>query len=100
VLGTGSPSHAEVLFIIARSASGGPPVAVKKISHPAFPLEFSLGTADNMVGEDFFEGNLQIVARLDADGNAGPKQPGDVEGTAAVSERSRRVQIIIGGASL
>ena len=83
------------LFLIARPAQGGPPVAVRKIGAPRFPFEFSLTTAHNMVGEDFFPGDLTIVARLDADGAAGPRQPGDWEGTAAAGEGSRDVRLVV-----
>ncbi|MBI4552065.1 MAG: hypothetical protein HY710_07365 [Candidatus Latescibacteria bacterium] len=70
----------EVIFLIARRPEGGPPLAVKKIDHPQFPLSYTLGSADAMLNEPF-AGEVMIVARLDRDGNAGPPQPGDMEGT-------------------
>ncbi len=70
-----------VLFIIARRADGqGPPVAVKRIEGPRFPLEFSLGPADRMIAEMPFEGPFAISVRLDGDGNASSREPGDVLG--------------------
>ena len=90
-----TPAPGQPLFIIARPAAGGPPVAVRKILNPQFPLEFSLSTADNMVGEEFFDGNLSIVARLDADGSAGPRQPSDREGSASAGSFRRTVRITI-----
>ena len=83
----------KTLFLIARPAQGGAPVAVQRIAAPAFPLRFRLTAADNMVGEEFFEGDLRIVARLDADGVAGPKQPADWEGSAPVGGDARTVEV-------
>ncbi len=71
-----------VLFIIARRSAPGPPLAVKRISAPRFPLEFSLGPDDRMIQAIPFEGPLQVTARVDADGNATSRDPGDLHGTA------------------
>lgn len=68
-----------VLFIIARRGDG-PPVAVKRIPNPAFPVTFSLGPEDRMLRDRPFEGELMLVARLKHDGAAGPPAPGDLEG--------------------
>lgn len=68
-----------VLFIIARRGDG-PPVAVKRIPNPAFPVTFSLGPEDRMLRDRPFEGELMLVARLKRDGAAGPPAPGDLEG--------------------
>ena len=70
-----------ILFLIARNgAGGGPPLAVKRIESPTFPLEFSLGPDDRMIKQMPFEGPLQLSARLDADGNAMTREPGDLSG--------------------
>ena len=59
-----------VLFIIAKRASGGgPPVAVKKIDNPKFPLQFELGSKDMMMGGAWPEAVI-LSARIDLDGNA------------------------------
>ena len=72
-----------ILFIVARNGQGGgPPLAVKRIESPHFPLEFSLGPDDRMIKQMPFVGPLQITARLDADGNAMTRAPGDLQGTA------------------
>ena len=70
-----------VLFIIARpAAGGGPPLAVKKIDRPTFPLSYSLG-AENMMTQGMpFTGKLTITVRLDQDGNPGTRGPGDLTG--------------------
>jgi hypothetical protein len=70
-----------VLFIIARpAAGGGPPLAVKKIDRPSFPLSYSLG-AENMMTQGMpFTGKMSIAVRLDQDGNPGTRGPGDLTG--------------------
>jgi hypothetical protein len=79
-----------VLFLIAKVPAGGPPIAVKKISVLSFPFEFSLSQENNMVGTDFYEGDIVITARLDKDGAAGPKQPDDWEGSAEIKAGGNR----------
>ena len=71
-----------VLFIIARRGEAGPPLAVKRIAAPSFPLDFTLGPEDRMIQALPFEGPLRISARLDADGNATTRAPGDLQGAA------------------
>lgn len=70
-----SPSG--ILFVYVRSAgaSGGPPIAVKRL--PAvFPAAFELGQSDSMMGQEFPE-RLQVEARLDADGDPTTRAPTD-----------------------
>jgi cytochrome c-type biogenesis protein CcmH len=70
-----------VLFIIAKSTSGaGPPLAVKKIDHPKFPISYSVGPEDVMMPGSVFSGKLFISARLAKDGNIGNKEPGNMAG--------------------
>lgn len=71
-----------VLFIIVRHGSGGPPLAVKRIPSPSFPLDFEIGVGDRMITSVPFAGPMQITARVDADGNVS-KGPGDLVGDAA-----------------
>jgi cytochrome c-type biogenesis protein CcmH len=72
-----------ILFVIARRGQGGgPPLAVKRIEAPRFPLGFSLGPDDRMIQAMPFEGPLQLSARLDTDGNAMTREPGDLQGAA------------------
>jgi hypothetical protein len=71
-----------VLFIIARSRPTGPPLAVKRVAQPRFPLEFEVGPGDRMIRTLPFAGAFQLSARLDADGNATSRSPGDLEGRA------------------
>ena len=70
------------LFIIARpfDAAKGPPLAVKKISRPVFPLSYSLGPENVMMQGVPFTGKVTITARLDKDGNPTTRQSGDITG--------------------
>jgi hypothetical protein len=84
------------LFIFASAAKGGAPIAVKRIDTPTFPLTFELTAANNMVASGFYEGDLILTARLDQDGAAGPKQPGDVDAATRVPAASdRRISITL-----
>ena len=70
------------LFIIARpaGAAGGPPLAVKKIDKPVFPLTYSLSQENVMMQGTPFAGKINITVRLDKDGNAVTRGPGDMSG--------------------
>jgi cytochrome c-type biogenesis protein CcmH len=71
-----------VLFLVARTGEGGPPVAVKRIPDPHFPLDFELGPADRMLDGIPFTGPFELVARVDADRNAATRNPGDLQGAS------------------
>ena len=71
-----------VLFVIARRGEAGPPTAVKRIASPSFPVEFSIGPEDRMIQSVPFDGPFQVTARLDADGDAMTREPGDLSGNA------------------
>jgi hypothetical protein len=70
------------LFIIARPAAGagGPPLAVKKIDKPTFPLDYSLGQENVMMQGTPFTGKINIIVRLDKDGNPTTRGAGDLTG--------------------
>jgi len=71
----------DVLFIIVRRPQGPPrPVAVKRIDGPHFPVTFEITNHDVMVEGAELRGMVDVVARLDQDGQAGPPQAGDLEG--------------------
>ena len=74
-----------VLFLIARSsaATGGPPLAVRRFASPSFPLEFEIGPQNVMIPSMRFEGPIQLTARLDSDGNAMTRLPGDLQGASS-----------------
>jgi hypothetical protein len=81
-LASGVPAGA-VLFLIARHGESGPPLAVQRIAGAELPLEFSIGPDDRMIEAIPFEGPLRLTARIDADGNATTRSPGDLQGAAA-----------------
>ena len=70
------------LFIIARPAGspGGPPLAVKKIDKPKFPLQYSLSQENVMMQGTPFAGKINITVRLDKDGNPTSRGAGDMTG--------------------
>ncbi len=70
------------LFVIARKG-GGPPLAVKRITDPTFPLPFALGPEDVMHQGSELRGEVTLIARLKRDGRPGPAITGDLEGVAA-----------------
>ncbi|HEX7232928.1 MAG TPA: cytochrome c-type biogenesis protein CcmH, partial [Candidatus Binatia bacterium] len=78
----GSTDPNAALFIIARPATGagGPPLAVKKIDRPTFPLDYTLSQDNVMMQGMPFAGKINITARLDKDGNPVTRTPGDMTG--------------------
>lgn len=57
-----------IVFVIARNASGGPPVAVKRVVASSFPLDIQLTAADSMMGQPL-PPSFRLEARLDSDGD-------------------------------
>jgi hypothetical protein len=55
---------------------------VKRLPNPTFPVAFSLGPEDQMLGGTPFAGEVTLLARLKRDGAAGPPAPGDLGGAA------------------
>lgn len=93
----GAQPSGAVLFLIARTAAAGPPLAVKRIESPRFPLDFEIGPDDRMLASVPFAGTVQLTARLDSDGNATSRTPGDLQGAAgqAVSPGTDGVEIVL-----
>jgi cytochrome c-type biogenesis protein CcmH len=74
----------DVLFVIVRRPTGAPrPIAAKRIDGPKFPVQFEITNADVMVQGSELKGMVDVIARLDRDGQAGQPQPGDMEGRYA-----------------
>jgi cytochrome c-type biogenesis protein CcmH len=98
-LKTSADSQA-VLFIIARPAGAakGPPLAVKKIDRPVFPVSYSLGPENVMMQGAPFTGSVAITVRLDKDGNPTTRQPGDLIGDykkSPVAVGSKNIDIVL-----
>jgi cytochrome c-type biogenesis protein CcmH len=71
----------DVLFVIVKRPGGMPrPIAVKRIEHPTFPVAFEISNADVMVQGSELRGMVDVIARVDRDGQAGQPQAGDMEG--------------------
>jgi len=70
-----APGGEGVLFVIARSAGGGPPLAVKRLPVGPFPLAFELGPADVMMAGRPFAGPISLTARVDRDGDPLTRAP-------------------------
>ncbi len=85
------------LFIIARkpdSGSGGPPLAVKRIASPVFPLDFTIGQVNTMLPGALFEGPIDLHVRLDQDGTV-RASPGDIEGRVQSNAGDANVQLVL-----
>ena len=89
----------DVLFVIVRRPQGPPrPIAAKRIDNPKFPVSFEMTNADVIAEGAELRGMVDVVARLDRDGQAGPAQPGDIEGRYAKNPTlagGRDVEIIL-----
>ncbi len=65
-----------IVFVMARNPAGGPPVAVKRMQVASFPVTFSFGSADSMMGQPLPD-KFRLEARLDSDGDPLTKPPAD-----------------------
>lgn len=71
----------DVLFVIVRRPTGPPrPLAARRIDNPTFPVTFEITNADVMMQGTELRGMVDVIARLDRDGQAGQPQAGDMEG--------------------
>lgn len=87
-LGAGVTPINGALFIVLRaqgSPDRGPPVAVLKIDSAGLPAPFEVGPANVMLQGMSFAGPFDVYARIDADGNAMTREPGDLEMSAPKS---------------
>lgn len=85
-----------VIFIIARRAEGakGPPVAVKKLEATSFPVSFTLGKENLMMGGDW-PSEVWLEARLDTDGNAMTKTDDDWYSQGAMIQSGSSASLIL-----
>jgi hypothetical protein len=79
-------AEGDVIFLVARGAdpSGqpGPVLAVKRMTAGKWPLVFTLDARDAMVSGTKLHGKVVVSARVDKDGDAISKNPGDVTGAS------------------
>jgi hypothetical protein len=89
------------LFLVARAAleggkGAGPVLAARKLTVGGWPLSFELSQSDVMMEGVKLSGKVVLTARVDQDGDAMTKQPGDVEGLSQpLSVPAQGVQLIL-----
>ena len=82
-----SPVGAGSLYVMLRAAGSpekGPPLAVRKYDAAAIPLTFDLGPEHVMLQGMPFQGPFDVYARVDRDGDAATRTPGDLEVTRPI----------------
>ncbi|HYU14642.1 MAG TPA: hypothetical protein VEL05_01160 [Candidatus Acidoferrum sp.] len=94
-------SPGSVLFLSARPidpATGqtlGAPLAVAKLTVDKLPAPFELTERDMMVRGTRFEGDVLVSARVDRDGEARTKEPGDVEGSVRARIPAQALDLVL-----
>lgn len=86
-----------VVFVTVRAAgvAQGPPVAAKRLSAASFPLRFSVGAADSMMGQAF-PARVRVEARVDRDGDPLSRAPDDpVARLDDVSAGTRDLRLVL-----
>jgi hypothetical protein len=83
-----------VIFIAARPVTGGPPMAVKKIADPKFPLTFSLDQENAMMG-GAFAGDVEITVRASQAGDPMSRTPGDLFGTLKTKVGAAKLKVVL-----
>lgn len=75
------------VFLVARAyqegGGQGAVLAVKKLEAARWPIPFELSGSDAMLEGSALAGKVILSVRVDQDGDAMTKMPGDVEGTSA-----------------
>lgn len=71
----------DAIYVVARNAATGTIVAAARVVAPAqFPVSFSLSGSDVMHTQTSLAGKVKLEVRLDKDGDAMTKNPGDLIG--------------------
>ncbi len=80
-----TPPPGGTLYVIAKMARSkkAPPIAVKRIGSPKFPMAYTLSGNNAMIPGMPFTGKINVTVRLDSDGNASTREPTDLEGSYA-----------------
>lgn len=72
-----------VLFVTARAADAppfGPPIAAHRMTNLTFPVKYTVTQKDVFFEGVVLEGKVNVYAKLDKDGFAGPPEAGDLVG--------------------
>lgn len=89
----------DTIFVVARKyeegATGpGTPLAVQKLTAGAWPLKFSLDSRDAMLAGTSLAGKVVVTVRVDKDGDAITKNPGDVTGQSKPVEPPKKDVVV------
>ena len=89
----------DVIFVVARryeeGATGpGTPLAVQKLTVDKFPIKFSLDSRDAMLAGTSLSGKVVVTVRVDKDGDAITKNPGDVTGQSKPVEPPKKDVVV------
>ena len=88
-----NPVPGSVLFVFLRNEDPGPPAAVRRIDNPTFPTDLSLDDSHSMLGRPLPEEGT-LSARLDVDGDASTRDPGDLAAEAP-TRRGETVVLVL-----
>jgi cytochrome c-type biogenesis protein CcmH len=85
-----------LVFVSVRpdGQTAGPPVAAKRLPAGPFPLAFTIGPQDSMMGLPWPD-PATLDVRLDSDGNAMSKDPSDPAARATGVSAGSRVQVTL-----
>ncbi len=77
----GKVSAGDAIYLVARNPVTGSIIAVRRLAAPAkFPMDFELSGQDTMHEQGSLSGKIHLEARVDKDGDAMTKNPGDLVG--------------------
>lgn len=80
--------NGDTIFLVVRGAAigaaPGPVLAVRRVEAAAFPMQFQIDSRDAMVAGTAMKPPVTLTVRVDKDGDAMSKNPGDVVGTVTL----------------
>ncbi len=91
----------DIVFLSAKTidpATGEPgrfPIAVERLDVTSSPIPFKLSGQNAMMPGTKFEGAVLITARVDRDGEARSRNPGDIEGTLKATIPQRGLKLAL-----
>ena len=88
----------DVIFLVARADDGparGQIVGVKRLVAGSFPMAFEMDGRDAMIPGMRLAGKVVLTARVDKDGDATTKNPGDVVGAAKAEVPAKDVELVL-----
>jgi hypothetical protein len=90
----------DILFLSVKSVdeAGTPqriPIAADRQDAATFPMPFKLTGANTMMQGTKFEGDVLLTVRVDRDGEAMSRKPGDIEGSVRAKIPARGLKIVL-----